>query len=215
MQEKTITLALAQQTAAKLRARGYRVVLYRNTDALPGLTKADLTADGTELTPQGVLDDLQRRIDKANASGAKVLLSIHLNAYDDPSVAGAETFYDPDRPFAADNQRLARLVQGDLIAALRAAGYRTPDRGVVDDTTLQAPGVGSLHDYDHLVLLGPAVPGQLRPSQLPGALSESLFLSNPPEATAALDPQVQDVIAGAFAQAIAEFFGDERLSPAG
>lgn len=205
--EKTIALAIAQRTAAKLRAAGYRVVLARDDDTLPGLTPDDLTSDGQRLTAQGVLDDLQRRIDRANASGADLLLSIHLNALDDPSVRGAETYYDSARPFAADSLRFAQLVQDDLIAALRAKGYATPDRGVLDDTTLQADGVGPLGgSYNHLVMLGPAIPGKLRPSQMPGALNESLFLSNPDEASAATQPAMQDLIAGAFAKAVEDYF---------
>lgn len=205
--EKTITLAIAQRTAARLRAAGFRVVLARDDDTLPGLTPDDLTADGKSLSAQGVLDDLQRRIDRANASGAELLLSIHLNSLDDPSVRGAETYYDSTRPFAADSLRFARLVQADLIAALRAKGYTTPDLGVLDDTTLQADGVGPLGGtYNHLVMLGPAIPGKLRPSQMPGALNESLFLSNPDEATAATQPAVQDLIAGAFAKAVQDYF---------
>src|SRR5579884_2831066 len=206
VEEKTVTLAIAKLTAAKLRAAGFTVVLSRGDDSLPGLTKADVTADGSALTPQGVLNDLQRRIDRANASGAALLLSIHFNSFDDPSVGGAETFYDPDRPFSAKSRHFAELVQADLIGALRAAGYSTPDRGVIDDTTLQAEGVGPLQgSYDHLVLLGPAIPGKLRPSRMPGALVEPLFLSDPAEASAATEPAMQDLIASALAKAVEDY----------
>ena len=206
--EKTLTLAIAQRTATKLRAAGFQVVLSRTGDSLPGLTADDLTADGKALTPQGVLDELQGRIDAANDSGASLLLSIHLNSFDDPSVGGAETYYDPDRPFSASSRRFANLVQQDLIAALRKAGYATPDRGVIDDTTLQAEGVGPLQGtYNHLVMLGPAIPGKLTPSDMPGALSESLFLSDPAEASAATQPLIQDLIAGAFIKAVEDYFG--------
>lgn len=204
--EKTLTLALALRTAALLRATGIRVVLSRTNDSLPGATAADFTSDGTALTADGVLADLQRRIDRANTSGARVLLSIHLNGFDDPSVNGAVTFYDSARPFAAENWRFATLIQTDLIHALRANGYDTPDRGVVDDQTLASESLGSLpSDYTHLVLLGPRVPGRLQPSRMPGALSEPLFLTNPPEASAAVQPAVQNLIAGAYARAIEQF----------
>ncbi len=204
--EKTVALAIALRTAAILRGDGFSVVLSRVDDSLPGARPSDYTSDGTALTPDGVLADLQRRIDRANASGARVLLSIHLNSFDDPSVAGAETFYDSARPFSSQSLRLATVVQEALIGDLRAAGYDTPDRGVTDDQDLAVESLGSLAgDYHHLVILGPGVPGRLRPSQMPGALSEPLFLSNPAEASAAIQPLMQDLIARAYARAIEEY----------
>jgi N-acetylmuramoyl-L-alanine amidase len=204
--EKNLTLAIALNVARRLRQDGISVALSRTDDSLPGATPADYTADGTMLTPDGVLADLQRRIDRANASGALVLLSIHFNAYSDPAIGGSETFYDAARPFAAQNERFAGLVQSSLIDALRAAGYATPDRGITDDSTLQAESLGALQgSYNHLVLLGPAVPGRLRPSQMPGALSEPMFVSNPEEATALVTPEMQDLLAGAYVKAIESY----------
>lgn len=203
--EKTITLALAQQTATKLRAEGFPVVLSRVDDSLPGSISSDYTADGKELTPDGVLADLQRRIDRANASGARVLLSIHLNGFDDPSARGTETFYDSARPFRAGNLQFAALIQNALVTAFRAHGDDTPDRGVTDDVQLIADLLGSTPGYHHLVMLGPGISGTLQPSQMPGALSESLYLTNPSEASAAIDPTTQDFIAGAYASAIVAF----------
>jgi len=208
VEEKDVALAIALRTAALLRQAGLRVVLSRTDDSLPGATSADYTADGTALTPDGVLADLQRRIDRANASGARVFLSIHLNGFGDPSVGGAETFYDSSRPFASQSDRFATLVQQTLVGALRANGYTTADRGVADDVDLDTENMGSLSaTYGHLVVLGPGVPGRLRPTTMPGALSESLFLTNPPEATAALQPAMQDLIASSYARAIEEFLG--------
>ena len=206
VEEKTIVLAIALRTANYLRRDGYDVVLSRTDDSLPGSTPADYSADGQMLTPDGVLADLQRRIDRANASHASVLLSIHLNGFSDPSVGGSETFYDASRSFGSRNQRFASLVQNSLIDAYRANGYTTPDRGVTDDEDLATESLGSLDgNYNHLVLLGPAVPGRLRPSQMPGALSEPLFLSNPAEASAVSQPDMQDLIANAYVHAIEQF----------
>jgi N-acetylmuramoyl-L-alanine amidase len=205
--EKTVTLALALKTKALLDATGYRVVLSRTADDLPGLESADLSPDGTSLTPDGVLADLQRRIDRANASGARLFISLHLNASDDPSARGTETYYDSTRPFASDNQRLATLVQRNVIESLHGKAYDTPDRGIIDDTILSTENLGTLPDsYNHLVLLGPEIPGQLRPTQMPGVLSEALFVTSPEEASAAITPQAQDLIAHGYAQAVIDFF---------
>lgn len=211
VEEKTIALALALQTAADLRRDGVGVVLSRTNDSLPGSTPQDYTSDGTSLTPDGVLADLQRRIDRANASGARVLLSIHMNGFDDPSIGGTQTFYDGARPFSDQSKRFATLVQENVVKALRGQGYDVPDRGATDDQQLQAESLGSLSgNYNHLVLLGPGVPGRLRPSRMPGALCEVLFLSNPAEATAASKPDVQAAVAAAFTDAIEQFLGINR-----
>lgn len=208
--EKTVTLAIALKAQALLKSEGYQVILSRTADTLPGLTADDLSPAGNALTPEGVLSDLQRRIDRANASGAQLFLSIHCNASDEPSARGAETYYDSTRSFASDNLRWAQLVQQDLIAALHGQGYDTPDRGVIDDTTLKTAGLGVLPaSYNHLVLLGPAVSGQLRPTAMPGALSEAFFLSNRAEATAAMDPAVQDLVARGYATAVMQFFAQQ------
>ena len=208
VEEKNVALAL--RTADELRHDGIRVALSRTDDSLPGSTPSDYTDDGPVLTPDGVLADLQRRIDRANASGAHVLLSIHLNAYDDPSVGGIQTFYGGARPFSDQSKRFATLIQESVIGALQAAGYTVPDRGATDDQDLQAESLGSLSgNYNHLVLLGPAIPGRLRPSQMPGALCETLFLSNPPEATAVVKPEVQGLIAAGFTKAIEQFLQSE------
>jgi N-acetylmuramoyl-L-alanine amidase len=204
--EKTVTLAIALRTAAQLRHDGIGVVLYRTDDSLPGMTPADYTSDQTALTLNGLLANLQQRIDRANASGAAALFSIHLNAYDDPAVRGSETVYDPNRPFATQSQRLAQLTQSNLTSEFQGHGYDTPDRGVSSDLNLVSERFGTLGgEYHNLVLLGPGIAGRLRPSTMPGALSEPLFLSNPIEATAVTHADVQDLIATAYTRAIEQF----------
>ncbi len=206
--EKTLTLAIALRTATLLRNAGLNVALYRTDDSLPGTVRSDYTADQSALTPKGLLANLQNRIDRANASGARVMLSIHFNAFDDPAVGGSETYYDGARPFATQSERFANLVQETWIAALRANGYDTPDRGVADDQDLVAEDYGTLGVfYHHLVLLGPPVPNRLQASNMPSALIEALFLSDPVEATAINQPTMQDLLARALARAIERYLG--------
>lgn len=211
VEEKTAVLQIGLRVAQKLRAAGYTVVMTRTTDTDPCVVPSDLTADGTAMTPHGELQDIQCRINKANSSGAKALLSIHMNTFDDPTVGGTETFYDSTRSFGTQNLRLAQLVQQGVIGALHAQGYTTPDRGVADDTQLQVETInGQPSNYNHLDLLGPAMPGKLKPSQMPGVLCEVFFLSDPSEASAVTEPSVQDLIAGAFAQALETFLSSPK-----
>ncbi|HET9016758.1 MAG TPA: N-acetylmuramoyl-L-alanine amidase [Thermomicrobiaceae bacterium] len=210
VEEKTVVLQIALRVAQKLRSNGITVVMTRTTDADPCITPADLTGDGTALSPEGEVADLQCRINRANAAHAQALVSFHMNTFSDPSVGGTTTFYDSTRSFGAQNLRLATLIQQNVIGALHAQGYSTPDRGVVDDTQLQVETInGQPSSYNHLDLLGPTLPGKIDPpSAMPGALCEIFFLSDPAEATAATQPAVQDLLAGAFATAIEQFLAN-------
>ncbi|HLJ68553.1 MAG TPA: N-acetylmuramoyl-L-alanine amidase, partial [Chloroflexota bacterium] len=144
----------------------------------------------------------------ANAAGAQLLLSIHFDAFDDPSVGGVETLYDPSRPFSAANLRFAQLVQSSVLASFAAHGWQVPDRGVQSDTSAGTPALTSQGAaYGHLLLLGPAKPGWFdHPSEMPGALCEPLFLTDPGEATLIESAAGQQALAGAFVDAINRYF---------
>jgi N-acetylmuramoyl-L-alanine amidase len=192
--EKDVTLAVTTRLATMLTADGYRVVVSRVGDSSVTRLAAADTVSGA-LTADAVHRDLLARAACANASRASVLLSVHFNAFDDPSIGGTETFYDPDRQFASESKALATSLQSALVAALR-----TTDRGVWTDDQLVAPALtpaGSV--YGHFIELGPAAPGWVdRPSQMPGALVEPLFLSNPAEAAYAASASGQERVASAL-----------------
>jgi N-acetylmuramoyl-L-alanine amidase len=198
VEEKEVTLAVALDLAARLRSDGYRVVLSRTTDS----SVIRLAAGTTTETAQEVNRDLEARIACANAAHAAVLLSIHMDGYDDPSVGGTETVYDPSRPFAAQNLRLAQDLQSALVAQLHQ-----PDRGVVPDDQLNAPTLSDRADqYGHLLILGPPEPGYLdQASQMPGALVEPLFLTQPREAALAASASGQQEMAAALATGLERF----------
>jgi N-acetylmuramoyl-L-alanine amidase len=189
--EKDVALAVASRLATVLRADGYRVVMSRVGDTSVAQLSADDALAGA-LMASAVHRDLVARVACANAAGASALLSIHLNAFDDPSVGGTETLFDSARQFAPENERLARDVQ-----AAAVAGLGTADRGVWRDDDLAAPTLtpsGSM--YGHLIELGPVEKGWVDdPSRMPGALVEPLFLTNPNEARYAADPSGQQRIA--------------------
>src|SRR5689334_9706878 len=201
--EKSVALSVGTRLAGLLRADGYRVVLSRTADSSVMRLAADDSVSGA-MTGSAVHRDLMARTACANASSASVLLSIHFDAFDDPSVGGAETFYDAARPFAGANQKLAGDLQAALVAELGVA-----DRGVWTDDQLGAPALtatGGL--YNHLIELGPAAAGWVDdPSQMPGALVEPLFITNPAEARLAGDPAGQQRIASALKTGLEKFFG--------
>jgi N-acetylmuramoyl-L-alanine amidase len=198
--EKDVTLAVAMTLAPLLRGSGYRVVLSRTRDSA---VASGEPSPGDGLTPDDIRRDLLARISCANAAGATLLVAIHFNGLEDPGVAGSEAFYDAVRPFAQDNQRLARDLQHAITSAIGSQ-----DLGVWPDDENVGPALsaeGSV--YGHLIELGPPSPGYVdQPSQMPGALVEPLFLSNPNDAQEAADPATQHRIAEALANGIHGYF---------
>lgn len=149
------------------------------------------------------------RTDLVNKAGADLLLSIHQNAYygdDAENVGGTQTLYCAERPFGEDSHRFACLVHEKLLVALRKVGYESRDRGVMCDADLKVPGAKGAH----LILLGPRTERISIPSQMPGVLSETLFVTNDVEAELLRRADVQDALAGAYAEAIDAYFREEE-----
>ena len=199
--EKDTTLAVASRLSDLLRGAGYRVVMARTQDTTVIKLSASDSVYGS-LTASAEHRDLAARAACANAAGAAALVSIHFDAFADPTVGGTETFYDPARTFAPANKRLATSLQSALVAALGTA-----DRGVWTDDQLAAPTLTSSgSSYNHLIELGPMSAGWVdAPSQMAGALVEPLFLTNPAEARVASDPSGQQVIAAALEAGLVKF----------
>jgi N-acetylmuramoyl-L-alanine amidase len=200
--EKDATLAVATRLGALLRADGYGVVMARTQDSSVTRLAASDSITGA-LTNSAEHRDLVTRAACANASNASVLVSIHFDGFSDPSVGGTETFYDSARPFAATSKRLAADLQAGLVS-----GLGTSDRGVWTDDQLAAPALTSSgNSYGHLIELGPASAGWVDdPSQMPGALVEPLFITNPTQAAIASDPAGQQRIAQAMEAGLIKFF---------
>lgn len=199
------TLAIELDTMASLRAAGFRVVVSR-TRSTTVLRLGPGDASGGVLTVEGSHEDLLARDACANDAEANLLVGIYLNA-GARGEAGCVTGYDSVRPFAAENLRLAKLLQSDVVAALNANGWGIPNDGVQSDRGLGSALSSKALSYGHLVLLGPAAPGYVpTPSGMPGALIEPLFITDPFEGSISASRHGQEVIAGALARAIEQYF---------
>lgn len=109
--ESDVNLDVANRVSAYLRARGYGVVMTRTKD-LAGGDKPFTT----------VLDDLQSRVDVAEAAKAALFVSLHENSLTG-TTSGTETYH---YYYASENAKLlAELIQTNLVSALGL-----PDRGV-------------------------------------------------------------------------------------
>jgi N-acetylmuramoyl-L-alanine amidase len=212
--EATETLPVELRVMDLLRAKGFRVVVSRTTDnTVLRLVPTDLS-DG-ELSLIGSHDDVAARDVCANDAHAQALVGIYYDAGASSDDAGSLTAYDADRPFSAANLRLATLVQHDVVADMDAQGWAIPDDGVQTDASLgsfvgDADGGGiasQAADYQHLLLLGPAAPDFFTtPSQMPGAVIEPLYLTDPYEGSIADSSLGQQVIAQGIATAIEQYF---------
>ena len=216
IEEADETLPVELDTMLLLRAQGFTVVVSR-TGAETVVRPQPGDVSGGLFTAQGVHDDVAARDVCANLAKANVLLGIYFDAGESSFNAGSVTGYDADRTFSAQNLRLATLVQGDVVGAMNAQGWDIPDDGVVDDSALGGPALTTASaDYGHLLLLGPADPGYFStPSQMPGALIEPLFITDPYEGTLAASPGGQQVIASGLAKAIEQYFAPAALGGPG
>jgi len=216
--EGKVTLPVELDTAALLRADGFRVVVSRTTDSnVVRLTAPELA--GGELSLQGAHDDVAARDVCADLSGAAVLMGIYFDSGASPSDGGSVTTYDDARPFSAANHRLATLVQQDVLAAMNGQGWQIPDDGVQPDsvegslvpTSSSSPIARAAASYGHVLLLGPADPGFFDvPSQMPGALVEPLFITDPFEGTLAARPAAQQSIAQGLARAVVQYLAPSK-----
>jgi len=112
---------------------------------------ADLNGDGQV----SVDDDLQARVDAANAAGADLLISVHNNG-GPASLHGTSVYYCIDSTHGQESRAFAALAQQALGISLQQAGYQTTDLGFHDDAGLGKP-------YGHLFLTGAMTPRVARP----------------------------------------------------
>ena len=210
--EADLTLPVEMDAANILRGQGFGVVVSRTDDTSVARLGPGDVADGV-LTVQGSHDDVAARDVCANDAHAQVLVGIYFDA-GAPDNGGSVTGYDAVRPFAAANLRLADLVQADVLSAMNAHGWDIPDGGVAPDGELGSAISSQAIAYGHLLLLGPAQAGYFTtPSQMPGALTEPLFITDPFEGGVAASSLGQNVIAGGLADAIEQYFAPRPPAP--
>jgi len=211
--EARVNLSIELDTMAILRAQGYRVVVSRTKNSTVVRLGPGETDQGV-LSLQGAHDDVAARDVCANLARADVLVGIYMDAGASPDDSGSVSIYDADRPFAQDNLRLASLLQEDVLSAMNRQGWQIPDDGVEPDTgfgsSVGDPAEGGLAaaaaQYDHLLLIGPSMAGYFTtPSEMPGAVLEPLYVTDPFEGSIAASAPDQHVIAGGIAQAVEQY----------
>jgi N-acetylmuramoyl-L-alanine amidase len=196
LQEKDITLDHSLMLAERLRAKGFEVVLTRETDTEVNPSNEDVNGDGT-VAPEGgparteQIDDLQARVNICNLAAADLLVSVHYNGAENEFLSGYEVWFNDDREFSGRSEAFATFMHEALENGYADAGYEAVDRGI---------GI-----EDHVVT-GPERPGELVPSEMPGAVIEGLFLSNEEDAAFVETDMADETLVGAYEEAITRYF---------
>lgn len=163
--EKEITLLVARKLEKILLEHGAAVILTRSTDI-------DYYTRGKG----GKRNDLLKRVEMINASGANLFISIHCNAIRDASLFGTQVFYHTR---LAENKQLAEILQQALKNF--PAGNRRQAK----------------QDLNILVL---------NATNIPGVLVETGYITNKNEAIQLADDSYQEQLAVQIAKALAYHF---------
>lgn len=212
--ESEVTLSISYFLRDELESRGIGVVMTRETGGAVNWRNEDVNGDGRVLTnsAQGLIDghrdELQARINICNDAGADILISVHLNGFDDQSVAGYEVFYNSQRDFSDRNIDLAALIHRETVVAMDELGYSGRNRGYTDDLNLSA----DMHEFgseQFLIMLGPELNRpeyKVVPSAMPGVIIETVFVTNTNDANFILNPANQKRLAQSWADGIEIYF---------
>ncbi|HOQ74963.1 MAG TPA: N-acetylmuramoyl-L-alanine amidase [Thermoclostridium sp.] len=171
--EKDINLRIALLLKELLEEDNYRVIMTRQEDVLnykPG------TKNITEKRRQ----DLTGRRKLIDNSGADIVVSIHLNKFEEPQYYGAQAFYPPGSP---ESERLAVCMQNALKEHVDPSNNRK-----------------ALVKKERIVILRDLV--------VPTALVECGFLSNSREEALLRTPDYQEKIARALKMGIDQYFAE-------
>lgn len=188
--EADINLDIGRRLARMLEGAGVNVVITRTTDAFVNTPEEDRTGDGVIDAD----DELAARPDMSNEARADLFISVHNNNAVNTSVGGPSTYFYDERPFGGRSARLARIIQEEMVAALNEVapgGYEPYDHGTLI--------------YPYYVLRGYDPPRLRRPTQMPGVLSEGMFLSNERELRLLKRPVVRQAMADGYYDAISKY----------
>ena len=205
--EKNVTLAVAKRLKARI-------------DAEPNM-RAVLTRDSDFFVP------LQMRVQKARRVQSDLFLSIHADAWIKPDARGSSVFVLSERGASSTQARMlaqreneADLVGGVNLAAKDLFLARTlldlSQTATINDSLKlgkyllgELGNVNTLHK-DHVEQASFAV---LKAPDIPSALIETAFISNPEEERRLNDDAYQDKLADAIVRGVRQYFTRHPVGP--
>ncbi|YCA43849.1 N-acetylmuramoyl-L-alanine amidase CwlD [Bacillus sp. JZ8] len=120
-------------------------------------------------------EDLRKRLEVINHSSADMYLSIHLNAIPSPKWSGAQTFYNGSKE---ENKNLATWIQSEF-------------KGNLNNTNREAKRIQNIYLVEN--------------ADIPGALVEVGFLSNPTEHDLLKTEEYQKKVAASIYRGILQY----------
>lgn len=143
-------------------------------------TDRDLAPDDVRGYSRRKTKDLFSRLEIINAPDRDLFISIHLNAIPSPRWRGAQTFYNPTND---DSRDLSLFIQDEL-------------RENLENTDRLAKRLSSVF--------------LLKEANIPGAIVEVGFLSNPTEAELLNESDYQNKVAASIYRGILRYFTNEQ-----
>ena len=199
--EKNVTLAIARRLKARI-------------DAEPNM-RAVLTRDGDFFVP------LQMRVQKARRIQADLFLSIHADAWIKPDARGSSVFVLSEKGASSTQARLLAQKENsaDLIGGVNLAKTKdvflartlldlSQTATINDSLKLGKYLLGEIGSINHLHKASVEQAGfaVLKAPDIPSALIETAFISNPEEELRLKDEVYQDQMAEALMRGIRQYF---------
>lgn len=171
--EKEIALNVSLKVRDYLQQQGALILMTREDDR-------DLAPDGTRGYSRRKVEDLKKRLEMINTSGAEYFISIHLNAIPSSRWSGAQTFYSTR---LEENGRSAKFIQDEL-------------RRNLENTNRKAKILNDVYI--------------LKNANIPGSLVEIGFLSNPAERARLKQDEYQEKVAASIYNGVLRYFSNEK-----
>jgi N-acetylmuramoyl-L-alanine amidase len=127
-------------------------------------------------------EDLKQRVEFVTKNKSDLLISVHLNSIPSSRWTGAQTFFSTTH---TDSAGLAALIQKELVK--------------------------NLENTDRVAKIGSSI-YLLKALNIPSALIEVGFLSNPEEARLMAQPAYQQKVAASIYQGILRYYAGEKVS---
>ncbi|MDZ5474226.1 N-acetylmuramoyl-L-alanine amidase CwlD [Bacillus sp. 31A1R] len=170
--EKDIALNISFKLRDYLQEQGALVIMTREEDK-------DLAPEGMRGYSKRKVEDLKKRLEMINTSGANFFVSVHLNAIPSTKWSGAQTFYTSQ---FKENGKAAKFIQEEL-------------RSNLENTDRRAKTINNVYI--------------LKYAKKPGVLVEVGFLSNPAEKQKLKQEEYQEKVAASIYKGIMRYYTNE------
>ena len=147
IKESDLNLQIAQKLKRKLEEENIEVIMTRENS-----NNIASSSEQTKTIRQIKTSDLNNRVKIANESGASILVSIHMNKFEDSKYRGWQTFYSKN---SEEGKKLAESIQssiGEIIqlenkrTALKIEGIKIVDKSKIPAVIVECGFLSNLEE---------------------------------------------------------------------